>query len=569
MRKLKIAGIAFLFLFSLTDLMAFCGFYVAKTDASLFNNTSQVIIVRDGNKTTVTMSSDFKGDVKDFAMVVPVPEVLKKNQVRTVHNRVFTKSDAYSAPRLVEYHDPRICPPPPMAYNYSMAKRSMAPSVEMKEEANDFAEADFDEYKVTVVEKFTVDEYDVVILSAEESDGLERWLTDNGYMIPEGAREVLEPYIKSKMKFFVVKVNLDNMQTSPTATLNPIQITYNSNNFMLPIRLGMANANGDQDMLVYTFTRKGRVETTNYRTTKIPTDREVPLFVRQRFGEFYKDLYQKAWKKKGKNTVWLEYAWDISATNPVKCDPCNAALFTYQELQEAGVHWIQDGGYGQYKGDLFLTRLHVRYNREKFPQDLAFQITPNTENFQGRYILRNPSPGPFTCDKAPQYLRDLKDRRRDEVHELAALTGWKPAQFAGYVVEYDQYLAPEDRGNGQYTPPKKGVIDGHGSNEPHPDIKKLDINSTVQTDLPPKKQVIPVKVEKVISPDPSPLDGLVELHESEADSFVPDKIEKSEDPEYMAAAVKSEEKKNWMVIPLMLLAILGVLGISRRKKKIS
>ncbi|TND05043.1 MAG: hypothetical protein FD123_3663, partial [Bacteroidetes bacterium] len=49
--------------------MAFCGFYVAKADAKLFNKTSEVILVRNGEKTTITMSSDFEGEVKDFAMV--------------------------------------------------------------------------------------------------------------------------------------------------------------------------------------------------------------------------------------------------------------------------------------------------------------------------------------------------------------------------------------------------------------------------------------------------------------------------------------------------------------------
>ena len=72
-------------------------------------------------------------------------------------------------------------------------------------------------------------------------------------------------------------------------------MTFNSNNFMLPIRLGMANADGDQDMIVYGFTRKGRIETSNYRTQKISTDKNVPLFVKDRFGEFYKDLFNNDW----------------------------------------------------------------------------------------------------------------------------------------------------------------------------------------------------------------------------------------------------------------------------------
>ena len=34
---------------------AFCGFYVGKADAKLFNEASQVIMVRDGNRTVIGM----------------------------------------------------------------------------------------------------------------------------------------------------------------------------------------------------------------------------------------------------------------------------------------------------------------------------------------------------------------------------------------------------------------------------------------------------------------------------------------------------------------------------------
>ena len=70
---------------------AFCGFYVAKADAKLFNKSSQVILVRDGNHTVITMSNDFEGAVEDFAMVVPVPEVLQESDIRVVQQNIFDK----------------------------------------------------------------------------------------------------------------------------------------------------------------------------------------------------------------------------------------------------------------------------------------------------------------------------------------------------------------------------------------------------------------------------------------------------------------------------------------------
>jgi hypothetical protein len=52
-----------------------------------------------------------------------------------------------------------------------------------------------------------------------------------------------------------------------------------------------------------------------------------------------------------------------------------------------------------------------------------FQVTPNTENFQARYIITHPATGDFSCDAGKKYLRDLKQRRTDEMEMLTVLTG--------------------------------------------------------------------------------------------------------------------------------------------------
>ena len=88
---------------------SFCGFYVARADAKLYNSASQVVVARDEDKTVITMVNNFKGDLKEFAMVIPVPTVLEKEMVRVIEPKVVEHLDAYSAPRLVEYHDPDPC----------------------------------------------------------------------------------------------------------------------------------------------------------------------------------------------------------------------------------------------------------------------------------------------------------------------------------------------------------------------------------------------------------------------------------------------------------------------------
>jgi hypothetical protein len=91
--------------------LAFCGFYVGKADTQLFNDSSQVALVRDGNRTVSTMSNDYRGPLTEFALVVPVPTVLEREQIHVGDRKLLEHLDAYSAPRLVEYFDPDPCQP--------------------------------------------------------------------------------------------------------------------------------------------------------------------------------------------------------------------------------------------------------------------------------------------------------------------------------------------------------------------------------------------------------------------------------------------------------------------------
>ena len=88
---------------------AFCGFFVSKADTKLFNKASKVVIARDGDRTVMTMSNDFKGAPKEFAVVVPVPTFLRKDQIHVGEQSLVDHLDAFTAPRLVEYYDENPC----------------------------------------------------------------------------------------------------------------------------------------------------------------------------------------------------------------------------------------------------------------------------------------------------------------------------------------------------------------------------------------------------------------------------------------------------------------------------
>ena len=376
-----------------------------------------MVLSRDGDRTVLTMGSDFKGEPSEFALVVPVPTVLERDQIHVGDPKIVEHLDAYSAPRLVEYFDADPCMMAAEKEYANALPRSASVALDAVSRAKALG--------VTIEASYTVGEYDILILSAKQSNGLETWLNENHYRVPPGASRVLGSYLKQGMKFFVAKVNLKEQAKTGFKNLRPLQMAYESPKFMLPIRLGMVNADGPQELFVYALTRDGRVETTNYRTVKIPSDAEIPEYVKEVFADFYRDMFRTAVRKEDNTAVFLEYAWDMGW-----CDPCASEPLSRDELRELGVFWLDESQPGANRrisgaGTMpFVTRLHLRYDAAHFPEDLVFQQTADRSNFQGRYILRHPWTGADDCSAAQEYRKSLRGRREKQATTLAALTGW-------------------------------------------------------------------------------------------------------------------------------------------------
>ncbi|MFN0025232.1 MAG: DUF2330 domain-containing protein [Parvularculaceae bacterium] len=424
--------------------VAFCGFYVAKADTKLFNKASKVAIMRDGDRTVMTLANDFQGSLKEFAMVIPVPVVLEEGQIHVTDNAIIDHLDAYTAPRLVEYFDEDPCQVE--YYERSAQATASADSIVVTARRRD------DALGVTVEAEYTVGEYDIQILSAKESVGLAQWLKQNGYKLPGGAEAALNSYIRQGTKFFVAKVNLEEQSKTGLKYLRPLQVAFEHPRFMLPIRLGTLNADGKQELFVFALTRTGRVETTNYRTVKLPTGMDLPVYVKNDFGNFYKAMFSEQVQREAERAVFLEYAWDMGW-----CDPCAADPLSNEELAELGVYWlggertdailpwrrtpprsIPESG----PTDVFVTRLHVSYDAQHFPEDLMFKATGDRENFQGRYVMRHPYKGDAKCEAAGEYRASLPKRFESEAQTLASLTGWNVNDIRTKMKDGGQSFAP-------------------------------------------------------------------------------------------------------------------------------
>ncbi|MBX3154754.1 MAG: DUF2330 domain-containing protein [Deltaproteobacteria bacterium] len=387
---------------------AFCGFYVSNSGDKLFADATQVVLMRDGTRTVLSMQNDYKGPLADFAMVVPVPVVLKEKDVKTLPKGVFHNTDALGSPRLVEYWEQDPCQPD----FYDDVRLARAGAVKATAEM----QVDKSDHSVKIEAQFTVGEYQILILSATDSAGLETWLRANKYKIPDGAEPLLRPYVEAGSKFFVAKVDPKKVQqVDGRAALSPLRFHYDAEEFALPIRLGMANSSGKQDLIVNIISSDKRYEVANYKNVFIPTNFDVKGDVRSRFGEFYAALFDKTLEA-NPGAVVTEYAW--TAVPNYHCDPCTDADISNPDLITLGGDVV---GGRIAAGNFVLTRLHARYGKEDMKDDLRFKearpvtggreqrnasgaleygATASSANyFQARYAIRHWWTGPVKCEK--------------------------------------------------------------------------------------------------------------------------------------------------------------------------
>jgi hypothetical protein len=407
MRKFVLGALA-LALAAPLKAQAFCGFYVSGSGGKLFNEATEVVLMRDGTRTVLSMQNDYKGPLEDFAMVVPVPVVLHEKDVKTLPRDVFDHTDALGSPRLVEYWEQDPCPRP-MPPREEMDVAGGAPAYD-EERAPSRAPRP----TVKIEAKFAVGEYNILILSATDSAGLETWLTANHYKIPADAAKLLRPYVESGSKFFVAKVDPKkvHMGADGHAALSPLRFHYDSEEFSLPIRLGMANSSGKQDLIVNIIAPDKRYEVANYKNVFIPTNFDVKDSAKARFGEFYAALFDRTLEQ-NPGAVVTEYAW--TAVPNYHCDPCTNADITNPDLLTLGGDVVG----GQIAaGNFVLTRLHARYGTGDMKDDLVFKDAPavtggremwsdgklehgatrSAQNyFQARYAIRHPWTGKIAC----------------------------------------------------------------------------------------------------------------------------------------------------------------------------
>ncbi len=358
---------------------AFCGAYASSAGTDIYNSVSEVAIVRQGTRTTLTVANDVEGAAgAAFAMLIPVPEVLSEEDVHVLAPETFDVLDGYSRPRMVSYtcddFEPRWEDPCAPALEWRSRGDEMVAEAGSLEEPS----------TVNVEAEFVVGEYDIVILSAEESDDLFTWLFNEGFQVSDATGEVVQEVIDSGAYFFAAKVSAD-AQVEDGQLLSPLQFSYESDAFGLPIRIGTAASKGEQDLIIYAITDydDGAVGISNYPEMSFEDEcmLDGPSFAAEHgsdIGAYYQSQFTDAYQAEPGADWMVEYKWGNG-----KCDPCTGEEPDGQLLANVGFDFEQAGG------GYMVTRLHMRYTPDEATEDLTLYLSGMTDQDQMRFIEYN------------------------------------------------------------------------------------------------------------------------------------------------------------------------------------
>ncbi len=347
-----------------------CGGFIAHNEGLRINDALELVVVRDGTHTELSVRNRYRGPVEAFAILVPVPVVLQKEDVHTLDDSVFDSLAALTSPQVYYLSEDDPCRPPPSGDDKSVG----APRGGRGADA------------VSVEAAFQVGEYDVEVLSATDATALGGWLKAHGYQIPDAMAALLRPYVDSGSKFFVAKVDPARVQfVGDVATLSPLRFGYDADEVSLPLRLSTANSPGVQDVLVHAIART-RLDAANRPAATIPTGLEMAPGVE--FAQFYEALFAATLAPKP-DAVVTEYARTANSYH----GPVLAALGATGEPSK----WV-------------VTRLHLRPTKAGTQDDLVLRAAEpiqggrhaydTVENaFAAEYQVHQPWTGPVKCGR--------------------------------------------------------------------------------------------------------------------------------------------------------------------------
>lgn len=390
------------------------------------SDTTHVVVMIKGGSRVVTVMPDYKGDLKPFAFVMPVPSDVTLDHVKVLKRDYVDRVDQLTAPRFHEFWEMDPCEPGDAEQIWEIDRTAKSGTAFLSSGmmgADKATRKIAKELQLTVEPDFKKGEHSISLLEGAQAEALGSFLEDKGYKAPDGAVAAAEKYVASGMKLLVSEVDTKQIELvgGRRALLSPIRYATDQK-VELPTTLGLSNLDGKQELYLYVLEPEHRYEVKDYGNVFPPTNLSVDFKVKERMGEFYAGLFDLLQKKHPKSFV-VEYAWPVAGCG----EPCPNEPLMIHELLTLGGDYFEESVPEEEKNPeppemteeekkkyeafdekdekqkeekerfekdreqvarvkallarqrYVLTRLHYRYDKTNLPKDVEIGPAPNVE----------------------------------------------------------------------------------------------------------------------------------------------------------------------------------------------
>jgi MYXO-CTERM domain-containing protein len=290
------------------------------------SRASQVLVMKDGDTSVVSIMTDYDGPMEKFAVVLPVPSDVSLSDVRTLKRGDLERLDEITAPRFHEFWEMDPCEKGKAQQIWQM-DMSASNSTDFLGGGEMFAGTTKapPEMRVEVEPNFRADsEYDFSLVGSNVA----HYLEGKGLKVPSGIEGKLGKYDQ----FIVAMVDGRSVEIGAKgeAMLSPIRYVTHKD-VTIATSLGAPHRKGMEELLVFVMDPKDQYQVKGMKNVYPPTDFHVLFDVKERTGDFYAALHDKLLAK-DKDAFLVEYAWSTKGCG----EPCPNAPLHLSEILTLG-----------------------------------------------------------------------------------------------------------------------------------------------------------------------------------------------------------------------------------------
>ncbi len=220
-----------------------------KTDKPTVVTDHRMLFSVGQGQSTLYDQIRYQGTPEQFAWILPITAEV---EVGLSSDALFGTIDAVTQTSVLE--PPMNCPTRPSGCRSSGGCSSSEATAAFDSEGKAGGAP-----QVTVTKREVVGPYETVQIQSKDPQALTTWLKDNGFVLTEEVRPVVEQYVRENFNFLALKLR----PGSSVQSMRPVRVTSKGPSVVLPLRMVAAGTGATVGITLW-VTAQGRYEPKNF-----------------------------------------------------------------------------------------------------------------------------------------------------------------------------------------------------------------------------------------------------------------------------------------------------------------